>query len=218
MIALIADNRDALTALCRQYGICRLDVFGSAATGEFDSETSDVDFLVDPGGYERGVAKRFFRFAEALEDLLDYRVDLVTEDSITNPYFRQSVNQSRELVFADRGQPSDCMTPYLPLRNSLGFTAGRTRASFLDDRALQLVEIVGEALRQAELSASGLVREIPELRDVVNARNRITHGDNAGNFSLLRDIAQDDIPPLLATLLRLLAVPAGDVSSPADGS
>ena len=115
------------------------------------------------------------------------------------------------------------MTPCLPLRNSLGFTAGRTRASFLEDRALQLVgwkliEIVGEALRQAELSASGLVREIPELRDMVNTRNRITHVCNAGNFSLLRDIAQNGIPPLLATLLRLLAVPPGDVSSPADGS
>lgn len=77
-------------------------MFESAATGALVPETSDVDLLVDLGGYERGVAERFVRFAEALEDLLDYRVDLMTEDSITNPYLRQSVNQSRELVFPDR--------------------------------------------------------------------------------------------------------------------
>jgi uncharacterized protein len=99
---LITDNREAIVALCKQFGIRKLEVFGSAATGAFDPETSDVDLLVDLGGYEQGVAKRYLRFAEALEHLLGRHVDLVTEDSITNPYFRQSVNQSREMVFEAR--------------------------------------------------------------------------------------------------------------------
>ncbi len=102
MIPLIADKREEIVALCKEYRIRRLDLFGSAATGAFDPETSDVDFLVDLGGYERGVAKRFFRFAEALESLLGRPVDLVTEDSITNPYFQYVVNRSRETVYADR--------------------------------------------------------------------------------------------------------------------
>lgn len=102
MIALIADKREEIAALCKRFGIRRLEIFGSAATGEFDPASSDLDFLVDLGGYERGVAKRYFRFAEALEDALGHDVDLITEDSITNPYFKQSVNLSRELVYGDR--------------------------------------------------------------------------------------------------------------------
>jgi predicted nucleotidyltransferase len=49
MISLITDNLDAIRALCRQYGIRRLDLFGSAATGAFDPDTSDLDFVVDLG-------------------------------------------------------------------------------------------------------------------------------------------------------------------------
>lgn len=99
MIELLQDNQTAIADLCRQYRIRKLEVFGSAATGAFDPATSDVDFVVDLGEYERGVAKRFLHFAYALEALLGRRVDLVTEASITNPYFRHSVSQSREPVY-----------------------------------------------------------------------------------------------------------------------
>ncbi len=51
MIALIEDNREAIAELCRQFGVRRLAVFGSAAKGTFDPATSDVDFLVDLGNY-----------------------------------------------------------------------------------------------------------------------------------------------------------------------
>ena len=36
----------ALPALCRRFGVRRLDLFGSAATGRFDPTRSDLDFLV----------------------------------------------------------------------------------------------------------------------------------------------------------------------------
>jgi predicted nucleotidyltransferase len=102
MIAVLENKREEISQLCKQFGIRRLEVFGSAVTGAFDPETSDLDFLVDLGGYEQRVAKRYLRFAEALEQLLGYDVDLVTEDSITNPYFRRSVGQSRELIYGTR--------------------------------------------------------------------------------------------------------------------
>ncbi len=99
MIALVADKRHEIATLCRTFGIHKLDVFGSAATEAFDPQTSDIDFLVDLGGYEPGVAMRYLDFADALEDLLGRDVDLVTEDSIRNPYFRRSVEQTREPVY-----------------------------------------------------------------------------------------------------------------------
>lgn len=102
MISLLKAHRKEIAVLCKQHGIVRLEVFGSAATGRFDPTTSDLDFVVDLGGYEPGVARRFFDFAEALEKLLGRDVDLITEAQIRNPYFRQSVNEARELVYESR--------------------------------------------------------------------------------------------------------------------
>ena len=89
------------------------------------------------------------------------------------------------------------------------FAAGRSRSQFLDDRGLQLViwkltEIVGEALRQAEIAELLLSVQIPELRDIVNTRNRITHGYNAVNFNLLWDIVSNDSEPLQDRLAAML--------------
>jgi len=43
---LIASKWDAIAALCREYGVARLEVFGSVMTDEFDPERSGVDFVV----------------------------------------------------------------------------------------------------------------------------------------------------------------------------
>ena len=59
MIALIEDNREAIVALCEQYGVQRLAVFGSAAKGTFDPATSDLDFVVEFEDYGPGVSRRF---------------------------------------------------------------------------------------------------------------------------------------------------------------
>ena len=102
MIDIVSRNTEEIAALCRQFSIQRLDVFGSAVTGTFDQETSDLDFIVDLGEYEPHVADRFLDFADALEKLLGYRVDLITEQSITSPYFQRSVNAAREWVYEAR--------------------------------------------------------------------------------------------------------------------
>lgn len=47
MIVEIEQRRAELEALCRRLGVRRLEVFGSAAAGEFRGETSDLDFLVE---------------------------------------------------------------------------------------------------------------------------------------------------------------------------
>lgn len=100
MLPLIQDKIDELAELCKHYDIRKLDVFGSAATGAFNVESSDLDFVVDLGDYDPNVGERFLRFADALETLFGYPVDLVTERSITNPYFRESVDASRITVYA----------------------------------------------------------------------------------------------------------------------
>ena len=86
MHAAIFSRREDIAALCRQFGVKRLDLFGSAAEGSFDPLRSDFDFLVDLG--ERPSAAyvdAYFGLHESLEQLLGRPVDLVTERSVTNP-------------------------------------------------------------------------------------------------------------------------------------
>ena len=100
MIAFIEQHRSALADLCRRFAVRRLDVFGSAVRNDFDSERSDLDFLVTLDAPTAGdYADNYFELARALESLFHRRVDLVTEQSIRNPYFREAVESSRQLVY-----------------------------------------------------------------------------------------------------------------------
>jgi predicted nucleotidyltransferase len=83
MHADIAGRRDELAALCRRYGVVRLDVFGSAVrVGDFDPGRSDVDFLVRFAPEKRDDLTVFLDFQEALETLLGRSVDLVERDAV----------------------------------------------------------------------------------------------------------------------------------------
>lgn len=102
MIALVRDNLDEITRLCRKYGVEYLDVFGSAVDGSFNDKKSDVDFLVEFLDYGPGVGDRFLNLADDLEALLGRSVDLITDRSIKNRFFRRSVDRVREPVFGER--------------------------------------------------------------------------------------------------------------------
>lgn len=101
MIALVRDNLTEIAELCERFGVRKLDLFGSAATGHFNQETSDLDFVVDFADKSPGYARRYIGLADALEMLFSRRVDLVTEGSIKDAIFRESVEASREVVFRD---------------------------------------------------------------------------------------------------------------------
>lgn len=97
----LEQHMDAVEALCREFGVLRLDVFGSAAGPEFDPATSDVDFIVElepPDQLSRFEA--FFGLKEGLEALLGRRVDLIDPVALENPYFAATVQQSRRALYA----------------------------------------------------------------------------------------------------------------------
>jgi uncharacterized protein len=79
----------------------RLELFGSAASGRDWPGVSDFDFLVEfetlPTGQHTDA---YFGLLQGLEDLFGRPIDLVMASAIKNPYFRQSVDQTKVLVFA----------------------------------------------------------------------------------------------------------------------
>ena len=97
---VISERAADLEQLCRRYRVRRLDLFGSAATGQGFSEPSDLDFVVEfeplpPGVY----ANTYFGLLEALQQLFDRPVDLVVESAIRNPYFLEAVEATRTSVY-----------------------------------------------------------------------------------------------------------------------
>jgi uncharacterized protein len=83
MHASIAEKRRELMALCRRFGVARLEVFGSASRGgDFQPERSDIDFLVTFMPAVRNDLAAFADFKEALEALLGRPVDLIEREAV----------------------------------------------------------------------------------------------------------------------------------------
>ena len=101
---VIAEHLEGIRALCREYGVLRLEAFGSVCTSNFDPERSDVDFLVEyPDDYDFGPwLKRLFAFEEALAQVVGRKVDVVMPGALRNKWFRREANKTRVVVYDAR--------------------------------------------------------------------------------------------------------------------
>ena len=101
MTQILEQNKAPLIALCKKYHVAALDVFGSAATGDFNAESSDLDFLVEfDSTVKANRFDTFFALLEELKKLFKRPVDLVEPGGLRNPYFIESVNQTRRRIYA----------------------------------------------------------------------------------------------------------------------
>ncbi len=102
MVKLIEDKRKELVNLCQKHSVERLELFGSALTGDnFDIERSDIDFLVEFLPLEPGEnAHAYFGLLDDLRNLFQRKVNLVMTLAIKNRYFLESINQNREVLYA----------------------------------------------------------------------------------------------------------------------
>ena len=101
MQAGVEQRQSEIAALCRRFGVRRLELFGSAARADFDPKSSDVDLLLElepPPGL--GYVDAYFGLKEELERLFGRPVDLVSLASLRNPYFIREIEASRRLLYA----------------------------------------------------------------------------------------------------------------------
>ena len=95
----IENFKNEIQALCEQFAVARLDLFGSATTDEFNDE-SDLDFVVDFQPNQTNLLEKFLNLQKQLQELFSREIDLITEKSIRNPYLKASVERTRKNVFA----------------------------------------------------------------------------------------------------------------------
>lgn len=96
MQPFIAQHLPQIKQLLQQYGVEEAFLFGSAARGTM-KENSDVDFIIrfPADMHYTTYADNYFALAEALETLLQKKVELVTERTLKNPYLLQTINQHK---------------------------------------------------------------------------------------------------------------------------
>ena len=94
-------QRDEIAAACRQYGIERLFVFGSAIREDFRPGESDIDLLVEFGPID--VTKKFHVYLDAREAfrrIFNADVDLVMRGAIKNKVIAKEIDRTKKLIYA----------------------------------------------------------------------------------------------------------------------
>ena len=76
--------------LKEKYKVKTIGIFGSYARGE-QKETSDIDILIDY--YEPISLLKLIELENYLSELFGIKVDLITKNSIHNPYLKKSIEE-----------------------------------------------------------------------------------------------------------------------------
>jgi len=105
LTSLIHDKYDEFVNLCRHHKADKIYSFGSSITDHFDAEKSDIDLVVklnieDPIDY----GEALLSFWDELELLFNRKIDLLTDESINNPYLRKSIESTKKLIYDGQGE------------------------------------------------------------------------------------------------------------------
>lgn len=100
MQSIIENKKGDLQKMCKLLGVDKLYAFGSVVSSEFKDD-SDIDFLIsfsDKLSIEE-YTNNYFALHYKLRKLFKRNIDIVTERSLSNPYFIESINESKVLLY-----------------------------------------------------------------------------------------------------------------------
>jgi len=100
MNSIINEKIDELIKLCNIYKVKSMYAFGSVCTDKFN-ENSDIDLLISFDNLSIDqYTDNYFDLHYKLENLFNREIDLLTDKSLSNPYFIQSLEQTKQLIYA----------------------------------------------------------------------------------------------------------------------
>ena len=100
MHLILEKRKEDLKSICQTLKIKRLYAFGSVVSEKFN-EKSDIDFLIsfaDNLSVEE-YTNNYFLLHYKLRELFNREIDIVTERTLSNPYFIESINETKELIY-----------------------------------------------------------------------------------------------------------------------
>jgi predicted nucleotidyltransferase len=96
---IIDQNIEVIRELCSKHKVSRLFVFGSVLRNKL-KKNSDIDFIVDFQEIDvYDYADNYFDLKFSLENLFRRNVDLLEDKAIDNPFFRQSIDSTKQLIY-----------------------------------------------------------------------------------------------------------------------
>ena len=100
MNKVISDNIEQLKQLCQKYDVNAMYAFGSVCSDRFN-DSCDIDLLISFKSFSiEQYTDNFFDLHYNLQDLLGREIDLLTENSLSNPYFIQGIERTKKLIYA----------------------------------------------------------------------------------------------------------------------
>jgi hypothetical protein len=97
----IESRHEQIAEICREHGVARLPVFGSTPRDDFDSEKSDIDFLVEfKAGVDRVWLAEDAALRAGLASLFGRKLDVVPAKIRRNPDCKAVVEAEQELLYA----------------------------------------------------------------------------------------------------------------------
>ncbi len=234
MTPLVEERIVEIEKLCREHEVARLELFGSAASGTFHPGESDLDFLVSFEPRPKGSRPApYFRLAAALQDLFGMDVDLVEEQAINNPYFRQAVDTGPKTPLyespsaperppltsphpAPECNPVELRTKKLlyDINHAAGqmiwFTEGKALDDYLDDLLLRSAverqfEVIGEGVSRLGRQDRATLERITGFQEIIRFRNLIAHEYDRLENAQVWEIVERDITVLYEETTALLA-------------
>jgi len=99
MAPLIQNNIKLIQHILQRHNVKRAFVFGSVCTDNFNDK-SDVDIIIAfQKRYFDNYVDNYLSLESELSKLLHRNIDIVTEETIQNPYFIQSINQTKTPIY-----------------------------------------------------------------------------------------------------------------------
>jgi len=96
---ILSTYSNEVKQLCDTHEVRSLFAFGSVTTERFNAN-SDIDFVVDIADNDPlSYSDKYFDLKSRLEELFKRKIDLLEQKTISNPYLKARIDQTKVLVY-----------------------------------------------------------------------------------------------------------------------